>query len=166
MRYYFKKSWFYHSFFGKMNCARLLLWNLKGKINSGKMWIILDLQTEMWRCWEQVLECKRMNWKLRLLIKALNQKSKHVRTWTRPDRDLIRNIASKPSPRLPRGLDADAAWGSRLSDVRQLPSQSEFYWSRPLIRGSVHLPDPEPDATEAHGRLGGQTTWPGRGEPR
>lgn len=42
-----KKSWFYHSLLGKINCAGLLLWNLKGKINLGKMWIIPDLQTEM-----------------------------------------------------------------------------------------------------------------------
>lgn len=106
-----KTSWFYHSLFGKINCGGLLLWNLKGKINSGKMWIIPDLQTEMWRCWGQVLECKRMNWKLRLLIKALNQKSKHVRTWTRPDRDLIRNARLNPA-RVYRG-----AWTpTRLGD--------------------------------------------------
>lgn len=29
-----KKSWFYHSLLGKINCAGLLLWNLKGKINK------------------------------------------------------------------------------------------------------------------------------------
>lgn len=90
-----KKSCFYLSLLGKLTVQGCF--SVIRNTNSGKMWIYRTFKRKCEGA-ERVLECKRMNWKLRLLIKALNQKSKHVRTWTRPDSDFIRNTRLNPAP--------------------------------------------------------------------